>query len=69
MLESSLNFKGNTVIEKLSFTTSPNEIPEEGISYYLFFMGSQSPLPQSVPTSLLFPRPLGVVSLPLFTFL
>ena len=68
IVESSLNVKGNTVLEKLR-DSSPSEIPEAGISYYLIFMVSQSPLPRSVPTWPQFPRHLGVISLPPFTSL
>ena len=63
IVESSLNVKGNTVLERLR-DSSPQEIPGAGISYYLIFMGSQSPLPCSVPTWPQFPRHLGVISLP-----
>lgn len=41
------NVKGNTVLERLR-DSSPQEIPGAGISYYLIFMGSQSPLPRSL---------------------
>lgn len=64
IVESSLNVKGNTVLERLR-DSSPQEIPGAGISYYLIFMGLQSPLPRSVPTWPQFPRHLGVISPPL----